>query len=464
MAMKQILIDKQKEIILAFLLSVWSIFILLLLLSLVKPVYIDEGVFLTIGKGIAYGKKMYLDFWDHKTPGIHYLWAAVFGLFGTNLIFYKVFIWIINFFTAGLVYLVGEKVKQGSGKFAAIILLASLVFFEGNYLSAGPFLAFFLTLAVWLLVKDRKNKYLIFFSGVSLALAFIFKQVAILNLPLFIIYFLVAKRFKDILIFLAGVLFPVAVMLLYFARADMLSEFWQQVFKSGENYPAESWNVRLDKWSETMGRIWWLWLGFGAGLAAIRKGQKEKWLILLMAVFPIFFFVRHYPHYWLQVAPFMAIVAGIGFVFVIEKYYKRHGIWLLVVFILIPVSLFQNFLWFKWTTDHLNEPRQKEQAEVVRLIDDLEGRKLLAENKFTGLYFLANKEPLTKYLYQTEVNEPQKARDTVFAELKKESNLVIVWPLDQKEVYSVEIGEWVIRNTQKLMEFPELDLGLYYKN
>lgn len=444
-----------------FLIILWMIFSALFYLSLIKPIYIDEGVFLTIGKGIAQGKRMYIDFWDHKTPGIHYLWALLFPLFSTKVILYKLFLWLINFFTAGLIYLISEKLHRGSGKFSSLFFLLSLVFLEGNYLSAGPFLAFFLTLAVFLLFPEKKKSYLPILSGVSLALAFIFKQVALLNLPLFLIYFIITKRYRDILFFLAGVFTPIILMLLSLSQVGVVDEFRQQVFGT-TNYPSETFLYRLTMWLETFSRIWWLWLAFLVGLFT-KVDRKRKWFLILMILIPFFFFMRHYPHYWLQVVPFMAIFAGIGFVAILN-YWKKFWYLILALLTLIVISLFSSMLWFKWVTDHKNMPKAIEEESIVKELGSIDYDKLLVENRYTGFYFLADKEPLTKFLYRTEVNEQKGSKDVTFESLKNSHKVVILWPQDQSLVYSKDIGSWLEKNTQKLNYYPELDLVIYFKN
>jgi 4-amino-4-deoxy-L-arabinose transferase-like glycosyltransferase len=46
----------------------------------------DESVYLLIGQGILQGRTPYVEIWDHKPPGIYYLFAAALWLFGDSLL------------------------------------------------------------------------------------------------------------------------------------------------------------------------------------------------------------------------------------------------------------------------------------------------------------------------------------------------------------------------------------------
>jgi len=451
-----------------FLIGLWIFFPYLFFLSLTKPLYQDEGIFLAVGRGLSEGKFPYLDFWDHKTPGIYFLWSWLYPVFGTKIIFYKIFVWFVNFLSAIFIFGITEKFKKGFGKFAVVIFLYSIVFFEGNYLIAAPFLAFFLTLGTWL-VLARREPWSIFVAGLSIGVAIIFKQNAILSLIPFLVYFIWGREFKKLAYFMVGFILPICGLLIYLGTNNLFTVFYNQAIRASLiDYPHENIFLVLKLWSETFIRVWWLWVGAIISLPMIfqNKQKREYMLIFLLSIVPVVsFFVRHYPHYWLQVLPFLSVLAALGISVIIDTFMaKKWNLLAVIFYIIILLSLFQNLLWFKWVTKNYNHPKEVEQAQAAGFIKKIPDAKILAENRFTGLLFLSGREPLTKYLYLTEVNEPEKAREKTLQALKNETNIIILWPTDQKYVYAKEIGDWVYENTQKVADFPELEMSVYLKN
>lgn len=420
---------------------------------------------MAIGKGMAQGQLPYSNFWDHKTPGIYFLWSALFPFFGTKVIFYQIFTWLCNFLSAVLVFGLAEKLKQGSGKFATIFFLCALVFFEGNYLNSGPFLGLFTILAVWLLLFYPQKK-AVFAAGAALGVAFLFKQTAIMGLLPFLIHFLWQKKYRQTVLFIVGFAAPVLVTGFYLWNKGILVEFWRQAFvASFQSYPAEPFSVVLKLWLETFSRVWWLWLGIFLAFWHFAKLPAAKWLLAFSVFFPTStFFVRHYPHYWLQILPLLSVLAGFGFMFLHDFLVKKEKIFLLIItYILVTVSFWQNLLWFDWITANLNRPKLTEQNEIIVKLKDYRGWSLLAENRYTGFYFLTDLSPASKFLYLTEVNESEGARQKTLADLKNKEDIVVLWSKDQQYVYAKEIGQYLAENYRVIGQYPKLNLLIYVK-
>ena len=45
--------------------------------SLVQPMGPDQGLYAYVGERILHGELAYRDAWDQKSPGIHYVYAAL---------------------------------------------------------------------------------------------------------------------------------------------------------------------------------------------------------------------------------------------------------------------------------------------------------------------------------------------------------------------------------------------------
>src|SRR3972149_9250866 len=65
---------------------IWAGVIFLRIPSLFEPFwYGDEAIYLVIGQKILGGGLMYVDIFDHKTPGIYYLAAATIRILGASI-------------------------------------------------------------------------------------------------------------------------------------------------------------------------------------------------------------------------------------------------------------------------------------------------------------------------------------------------------------------------------------------
>src|SRR5947208_15925589 len=52
--------------------------------SILQPIGVDQGIFLTSGWAMTRGLVLYRDVWDQKPPGIHLTYAAAVALFGPH--------------------------------------------------------------------------------------------------------------------------------------------------------------------------------------------------------------------------------------------------------------------------------------------------------------------------------------------------------------------------------------------
>lgn len=462
---QEFLKTNKSRIIRLFLLAFWIIFLFTLILSFTKPLYQDEGVFLAIAKGIAGGKLPYLAFWDHKTPGIYLTWGLLYPLLGTKIILYKIFIWVINFLTAGFVYKISERYRESSGKYSAPLFLASLIFFEGNYLVAEPFVAFSLASALFLILKPSQHRSWYFVAGLTMFFAVLFKQTAAVSLIPLVVYVYIYKK-DGLWPLFVGLLTPTLIFISYLLGTHSFTAFWQQAFVANvAAYPSEPFRKVILAWFDVFRRVWWLILGLMAFFIGNIKFDSKTWLLISLSLLPVItFFVRPYPHYWIQVLPFMAILAGIGFLRLQEYLFPNNVYILPIIFVVIIASFGQNALWYRWITANLNAPKDTEQTQATEIINKLSSPTILTENRYTGFFFLSNKSPLTKYIYLTEVNEGEHARQQTLETLQNTHNVVILWPSDERYVYAKEIGSWVRNNCRNIATFPALDMTIYQKD
>lgn len=430
--------------------------VFLLYLSFFKPLAQDEGVFLTIASRILDGKLPYKDFFDHKTPGIYFLFAPLIDLFGKNIFNLKVFLFLNNFFAVFLTFKIAEILKKGTGFFAAILFLYALTFYEANFLIAEPFMVTFLLLGFYFYISKKSA----FLTGLFLSLAFLLKQVAIINFV--IIFFFIIKssrlRSNNTLGYLIGFSIPCLITLLYLYTNGLSQTAFSQIITLNlTSYEREPLSLVFSSFFFWLIMALPLWLFFIFGLKNIRGYPKELLLFIFLPL-PILFH-RHYPHYILQSLPFIAIISAFGF----EKFYEFKSITLKIgITLLLFFNITGSLKWYVWMYKNNNLPKLREQKEAAEYLEKNSGKNILAENQFTAFYFLADKEPINKYLYITEINEKENAEEKTIEDLKSK-NPIILWPEDPNFAYAKELQNYIKENYKKVRSYPNLKLLILEK-
>lgn len=435
----------------------------LIYLSYFLPLTQDEGVFLTISNGLLNGKSPYKDFFDHKTPGIYFLLTPIIDLFGKNIFALKLFLILNNLISAILVFFISEKIKKGSGIFSSLLFLFTSVFFQGNRLITEPFMITFILGSIYFYLNSNKNNRYLLFSGITAGIAVLLKQTAIINF-LILTYFMHRDNKEMLKEYFIGFLTPWGLTLLYLIKVNSLNEaINQSVSLNITNYPREPLSLVLKKLSGTFKQTLPLWLLFGFYLPKIRNHKKDQLMKFLYAsiFIPIpFLLFRHYPHYWLQIIPFVAIMAGITLanLFTIKNTFIKY-----LSISLIFLSFFLNYKWFSWGAVNQDGPKLKEQVEVNEYINRLPQKTILTENQFTGYYFLSSKEPLTKYLFLSEITEQEKAEKKTISALERSSDTLILWPKNNEFAYAKDLQGYIIKNYRVSKEFNKQGLLIYEK-
>lgn len=422
------------------------------LLVLTKPISLDEGVFLSIAKYITQGDLPYRDFFDHKPPGIHLLFALLFKIFGTSIWVPKVALIFATLGSAYFVQKIGDRLKGGSGWTAASIFLFLTTQFEGYYLVAEPFMILPLLAATWLLVREKITGRSLWLAGTCLALAILFKQTAIISvLPL--LWLGLWRGKLRIPMFILGFDWLLILVAAWLLLNGVFSDAWRQVVVlTLTQYPAEPFGVVVGYLQTNF--LWTLpiWALAIFGLTKRFPFWRTLWLVTLVPL-PFMFF-RHYPHYWVQVLPFVAVVAAIA----VTQFRPRLvsvGV-LLFCFAIAGGKIYQDA---EPNMQKLNA--QLATAAVLKEDSRLRGsdmsEKLLAENQFTAFYFLLPQRPLNKYLYLTEITAAESAEEKTIADLKKETDVLILWPTHDR-VYAKKLEAAINADGGDELLFEDLEL------
>jgi len=185
-----------------FVLNQWyfltAIFLLLLLITVNRPMFCDEGFWQYIAKAwTENGLSPYLCSVENKTPGIYYLYMLSNLLFGVNYMFVRILgIVSILISTVLVKRLIVRFSNESAGMLGMYVFGLSNTWFvvDGQYPAVTEsFMILFVLLALFRLTKmyPKAPKFLDFvLAGFFLGIAVSFKQIAILSSLAFVLFYL----------------------------------------------------------------------------------------------------------------------------------------------------------------------------------------------------------------------------------------------------------------------------------
>ncbi|MCX6808704.1 MAG: hypothetical protein NTW50_03485 [Candidatus Berkelbacteria bacterium] len=388
---------------------------------------------MAIAKGITSGGLPYRDFFDHKTPGIYFALFGIVKLFGNSVLVPKTFLVFVNLATVVFTFLIAKKIKV-NGNIAAVFTLFRMIFFEGNSIIAEPFVILFLTISLYLLLQPRfAIQY--FLAGLCLGISILFKQTAVVNLMVILLLCLITSKWSKLLMILlgAGTIFA-SVFLYIYLNGLVIPAYEQIILYNITSYPREHLVLLLSNLWPAFVLILPLWALFIIGLN--KRFISNHLLVIAFAILPIpLFFIRHYPHYWLQIIPFVAIVAAYAY----NKIHLRYQYLILAFIILVMI--------FPVTQIRRNIILLDEQFRITKYLNSLQEDRILTENQFSSYYFLSDKKPLNKYLYITEIDDwSEGAQNKTISDLQIHLNTVIIWPKDSNFAYAKNLQSYILDN------------------
>jgi hypothetical protein len=144
----------------------------------------DEGEYAYAGQSILQGLLPYRDFYNMKMPGTYFAFALIIKYLGHHAIAIRFATMCINFFNAGLVYLIAKtKLKADESIIApSVYLLLSLTYEAQGWVSNSEhFVLLPALIGIYLLSNVEKNEiskpnFLLTCAGIALMSAFLTKQ------------------------------------------------------------------------------------------------------------------------------------------------------------------------------------------------------------------------------------------------------------------------------------------------
>ncbi len=326
-------------------------FSLLRLPSLFEPNwYGDEGIYQVLGHAIREGRTLYSGIWDNKPPLLYLTYALV----NANQFWIRFLSYVAGLLAVYVFYLLSKRLFTNTlssylstGMFAMLFATPTT---EANIANAENFMLVFL-LAAGLLVFSKttntlqyKNQRNLLVAGILVAIAFLYKIVAIFDFASFFLFLLflslpkrislqkdkVVNKIRPALVFAIGFLLPILFTAAYFLFVGAFLPFLSATFTNNVSYVGYK-NYFLIPQGLLITKLLILG-GFVFFLFRNRHSLPKTTLFILLwfafSLFNTFFSQRPYTHYVLVVITSLSYLFGL---IVTEKKYRRFTLALLVI-------------------------------------------------------------------------------------------------------------------------------------
>ncbi len=395
--------------------------------TFMTPVSNDAGTYLTVADAILAGKLPYRDIFDHKTPGIYALFAAVLAATQRSLLAVQMVQVLAAAATAGLLGWLGWRLwGRLAGALALLLALYGGAAYQGGHLTTEAWVALFTAAALLALLRrpaqpPTTGDWLR--AGGLVGLSALFKQTGILTLLALALWAAsirggwrqVGRRW---LALAAGCAAPLALTAALFAVQGALPDLWRDaVWVNLANYPRAGWTSVLRGNLANLRAFPLLWLGVLLALLlqppSVRRSETGHaatllWLALLAGLLPLLH--RTYGHYVLQALPPAVLLAAAGLAGLWQRLTGRPwpvraaALAALVALALIDLPAWPRYLDY---TQGLVQ-RQQAAAAAVRSLGQPD-QPILAISAAAQFYFLSDRPPASRWVYLYPVNHSAQA-------------------------------------------------------
>lgn len=312
----------------------WVVGILALVLilripSFFEPYYYgDEMIYLTLGQGVRQGLTLYKDIHDNKPP-LLYLTAAA----AENLFWFKVILAFWSLITIAFFYKLSAKLfekntKAQTASTSIFAILTTIPLFEGNIVNAELFMIGFTIIALYILLSDNLGPKNIFFAGMLFGLGTLFKVPAAFDVPVIIVYWLLANDFKDwgnvikkTFILALGFATPLVLTFGWYYFKGALPEYIKAAFLQNVGYlssfrPGDVQKPFYIRNGPLLIRAAIVFVGVAILFLSRKKLSKHFILFCIWTLFGLFAVTlseRPYPHYFVQVLAPISFLLGMFF-------------------------------------------------------------------------------------------------------------------------------------------------------
>ncbi len=373
----------------------------------------DENTYYKMGELVANGEVPYRDFFFAHTPLQIYLYAAVFMLFGFNLLLLKLLSAAAVIIAAAFIFaIVKEKLNSGIAAAAAALFLFSYGTLLFSNFPTGVEIAIAFATASFYFFMRKRFFASGFFSGLAVATA----QLSIVAFAIMAAAALLLLKDKKVAyrLLLGFAASAGTISLAFLAVAK--GEFIRQVIIYHFNKPSES----ADKAAIFLRIVKTNWLLFIAAAAAAVSRYRAKVSALFplaiaaayLAAFPLM--KSSFNYYALYAFPFLAIAGGYGIFFLyeilVERLKLRQGMAVAAISAVVILGGFTAVRQFN-SYDFQDFPIANDVAAYVRE-NSIEGQAIFGDDSTAPLAsLLSGREIALNYVDNNDMRYQSGATD-----------------------------------------------------
>jgi hypothetical protein len=332
----------------------------------------DEGAYAYVSDVVDSGGLPYRDAFDHKPPGIYYIYNIAFKLFGHGVTAPRIMAALFALAACVLSYILVYRIT--AQHVAGIITIAffSLASFSPAYTgfnaNAEIFTLPFIIGAIVLLVEDEVSLVRYFIAGLLCGMALMIKQ-SVIPAVVFVLGCSILRSIKTptkliaaCLLSASGIVMPFIMFIVYFSARSALDAFWAGLLTFNFSYIAgptigQSFSFFLRRMGKILSADPVTWIAGSAGiLLFLTLSQKKysRWLFLSALVgagASVAMGKYYYGHYFIIFIPFLAIGIGLGLAQMLPGRMKTTGIALSLIILACAVGL--NIRYFGMSSDQM---------------------------------------------------------------------------------------------------------------
>ena len=336
----------------------------------------DESTYMVIGHEIFRNHKiLYHDVIDVKPPGIFLIFGLVGQIAGSSIFVIRLFTSVLVSITAYLLMLSclkwhqNRKASVASG-FIYIFFVSTWEFF-GMSINTELYFTFFNILGLYLLVQ--RKSYFYFLSGLAFGTGFIVKFSNLFDFIPIVLYFIIYLNIKkrklstnllNLIICGIGFLLPFIITNLYFLAIGHYKEFSFITYYVPLHYNSSTdWTGILNRLKDLHAYFIPIFFFFYFVLFRKNVALREIKIFILFWLFfdllSIFSLGNDFPHYFIQLMPPVAILAGFFFTLSIQMPdflkkipWRQTGLILLVLAMIIKLFTDRNEYYLKKDYTH----------------------------------------------------------------------------------------------------------------
>lgn len=500
--------NNNKFITYSALLVVIAISIGLRLSSMGEVICGDISIYSYMSHEMLMGKLLYTELWDHKPPGV--LWLYMLGelIWGYGP---KASVYLGIVFTPVTVVFIFLILRTLSNTTTALLgallwaLASNSVALEANQTNSELFINAFVVIGLWAFIKafkgDRRGIYYLV-SGSAFAVATVIKMVAIFPLAALCCYLLIdAKRTRragttgwgSAVMSIITLSIPVFILWVlvfgYFFVLGRFADFWSVVFAYNSGY---SGSILLNVWEflanpralfrQHLKDVWILViLSFAWAIVSRREYGPVKRSLLILFLFGVIVEIaspgRFFSHYYQLAFPPLVILAALAF-YDLGEYFKRAipgapGLALAAVIVFSMANLiYYQAYYIKIGPEERSRHKYKDRFNDAYLIAEyVKGKTEACETIYNWgdetiiLYYskrssasgLFNLYPLRN---DTEAGRSEKL-NKVRSDLKTSPPAMIIWQKNFEAVESSVLSNFVRRNYSLIDSYKKYDIYEY---